>query len=442
MKKAAQFVKNLQWSDLDEQVIRTAKNCLLDFIGAVLGGVQTRAGEISLAFAKSLGGWGSATIWPVHEKGSCQAAAFVHGTMGTVLDIDDGHRMAVGHPGGVVIPAAFAVAESRDGTGRELIEAIVCGYEVGIRAGHVIRLQQAKPISIGSGRWGALGAAAAASRLMGLDPAKIEQALAISGTLAPVAPVTDDIKVNGIVPMTKFCSGWGSLVGIQATLLAEKGFTGITSVIDFSLSKLPEWGRSFEIKQTYFKPFVSCRYVHPVIEATLTILKEHPELTSEKIRKITVNVIESGTHLNHPRPETLESAQYSIPYLVGIAATDGEVAFTKVNEGRLHDPKVLQMAERVEIRHSEKMDAYFPKEAPAEVEIETNSGDLFRKLVVRPKGDPQNPMSEKEFLNKFRSLATQNLSPEKAEQILGAVMDLEHLTRISDLTALFGGSAS
>lgn len=437
MKRAAEFVKNLQWNDLDEKTIWMAKNCLLDFIGAVLGGAQTKAGEISLALAKSLGGWGVATVWPTHEKVSCQSAAFVHGTMGTALDIDDGHRMAVGHPGGVVIPAAFAVAENKSGTGKDLIEAIVCGYEVGIRAGHVLRLQQTNPISMGSGRWGALGAAAAAARLMGLDLPKIEQSLAISATLAPVSPVTDDIKVNGIVPMTKFCSGWGSLVGIQASLLAEKGFTGITSVVDFSLSKLPDWGCSFEIRQTYFKPYTACRYIHPVIEGTLELLKEHPELTREKIKKIVVNVILSGTHLNHPRPQTLESAQYSIPFLVGAAVIDGEVGFTQVNERRLGDLEILQMAEKVEVRHSEEMDAYFPKEAPAEVEMETDSGSLYKKLVIRPKGDPQNPMCEKEFLKKFRSLALRSLSREKTERVLTAVRNLESLSKVSDLTSLF-----
>lgn len=430
-------MKNLRWNDLDEQTIETAKRCLLDFIGAVLGGAHTRAGEIALAVSKSLGGWGAATVWPTHKTVSCQSAAFVHGTMGTVLDIDDGHRMAVGHPGGVVIPAAFAVAENKCGTGRELLEAIVCGYEVGIRAGHVLRLQQTKPVSMGSGRWGALGAAAAAARLMDLDLPRIEQSLAISATLAPVSPVTDDIKVNGIVPMTKFCSGWGSLVGIQACLLAEKGFTGITSALDFSLSNLPDWGCSFEIKQTYFKPYMACRYVHPVIEGVLGLLREHPELTRERIKTIVVNVIQSGTHLSHPRPRTLESAQYSIPFLVGLAIVDGEVGFAQVNERRLEDPEVLRIAEKVEVRHSREMDAYFPQEAPAQVELENDSGSLYKKLVIRPKGDPQNPMCREEFLGKFRFLALQNLSKEKTEQVLSAVMNIESLAKVSDLTSLF-----
>ena len=130
LKRASKFVRDLRFSDLDEATIQSAKNCLLDFIGAVLGGANTKAGEIALKFAKNSPGIGQSTLWCTGEKTSFQNAAFVHGTVGSALNIDDGHRMAVGHPGGVVIPAACAIAENKKSSGKELVEAIVCGYEV------------------------------------------------------------------------------------------------------------------------------------------------------------------------------------------------------------------------------------------------------------------------------------------------------------------------
>lgn len=437
MKRAAEFIRDLKWQDLDEKTIQTAKHCLLDYMGAVLGGSQTKTGEIAIEFARTLGGWGQATIWPTGEKVSCQAAAFAQATVGSALDIDDGHRMAVGHPGGVVIPAACAVAENNNSTAKELLEAIVCGYEVGIRAGHVLRLQQTQPISMGSGKWGALGAAAAVARLMHLNLEETIQCLAISATTAPVAPVTDDLKMNGVIPMTKFCSGWGNMVAIQGGLLAKRGFTGLISAVHFSLSKLPDFKKSFEINQTYFKPYPACRYAHPAIEGAMHLRKEHPDLLPENIRKVTVHVIQSGTHLNYPRPPTLESAQYSIPFLVGAALVDGEVGLNQVNEERLGDPRILKIAGKVEVRFSSELEAYFPKEAPAEVEIEDTSGRTYKKRVHRPKGDPQNPMSEMEFTEKFRRLARRCLPQKKTEEILTTVLNLEKLASLSEWTDLF-----
>lgn len=245
MKRAAKFVQDLEFDELGESTVSQAKRCVLDFVGAVLGGAKTRAGEISLKVARSLDGPEQATILPTSDRVPCQSASFVHGTMGSALDIDDGHRLAVGHPGGVVIPAALAMAENVNSTGRELLEAIVCGYEVAIRAGQILRSKIPQSASLGSGRWGSIGAAAAVAKLLRLKLEETQQALAISATLAPVAPVTDDLKNGGFIPMSKFSSGWGALVGISSAQLAKEGFTGISSVINFSSSSLPRFRRVF-----------------------------------------------------------------------------------------------------------------------------------------------------------------------------------------------------
>ena len=391
MRRTAEFVKNLKFSNLDESTIQKAKDCLLDFIGAVLGGAKTRAGEISLKFASSLEGSEQVTIWPTNDKVPCQSAAFVHGTMGSALDIDDGHRIAIGHPGGVVIPAAFSIAESNQNTSKELLEAIVCGYEVAIRAGDVLMSQGPG----GSGRWGCVGAAAAVAKLLRLNLEEIEQALAISATFAPVAPVLDDLEKRGFIPMTKFSSGWGAIVGICSAPLAKWGFTGVSSAIDFSLSSLPDYGESFEIKNVYFKPYTSCRYTHPAIEGTIQLMNKHNDLKRDTIKRISIKTFLKAYRLREPRPQTMESAQYSIPFLVGAAVIDGEVSPDQITEGRLSDPDILSIADKVEVIHDSEFDSYFPKMTVSEIEIKTTSGRCYRTKITRPRCEPQNPMSDK-----------------------------------------------
>ena len=440
MKKATHFIRDLRFSDLDEATIQSAKNCLLDFIGAVLSGANTKAGEIALKFAKISPGVGQSTLWPTGEKTSFQNAAFIHGTVGSALNIDDGHRMAAGHPGGVVIPAACSIAEDNKSSGKELIEAIVCGYEVAIRSGDLHR-NDSSPFAVfpGSGRWGSIGAAAAVAKLLGLDSGKVEQAMAIGETFAPVSPIIDDLK-RGFMPMTQYCSGWGALVGVSAALLAQEGFTGITSTIDFSMSSLPKFGESFEIKNTYFKPYPSCRWTHPSIEGTLELMKKHKELRKDTIKKISIRIFSIGSHLGEKRPRTMESAQYSLPFVTGAIITDGELIPEQFTEKGLTDPDILGIADKVELIYSPELDSYFPKAIPSEIEIETTSGESYTTKVMTPKGDSTNPMSTEEFLNKFRKLASRQIDSKTSEKVIEVVRNLDQLARVNELFNIFQGS--
>lgn len=437
MKRAAQFVRELRFRDLDEATIQTAKNCLLDFIGAVLGGANTKAGNIALKFAKNSAVIGQSTLWCTGEKTSLQNAAFVHGTVGSALNIDDGHRMAVGHPGGVVIPAACATAEGKKSSGKELVEAIVCGYEVAIRSGDLHRNDSSPfAVSPGTGRWGSMGAAAAVAKLMGLDSGRIEQAMAIGETYAPVSPVGDDLKI-GFMPMTQYCSGWGALVGVSAALLAQEGFTGISTTIDFSKSSLPNFGESFEIKNTYFKPYPSCRWTHPSIEGALELMKKHKELREDTMKRISIRIFSVGSHLREKRPQTIESAQYSLPFVIGATIADGVLTPEQITEKRLTDPNILSIADKVEVIHSPELDSYFPKAIPSEIEIETISGRSYKTRVTTPKGDATNPMSYEELLDKFRKLASRTITSGTSEKVIEAVRNLDEIPAVNELFSMF-----
>jgi 2-methylcitrate dehydratase PrpD len=438
LRSAAKFVKDIEFGDLDEATIQMAKSCLLDFVGCVLGGAKTKAGRITLEFAKKLGGPPQSTIWCNGEKTSSQNAAFTHGTIGSALDMDDGHRMAVGHPGGAVIPAAFSVAESNQSTGKELIEAIVCGYEVAIRSGNIHRFESSRfAMTPGTGRWGSIGAAAAVAKLLSLNLEQIEQSIAISGTYAPIAPVLDDLK-KGFMPMTKYSSGWGALVGLFSAFLANEGFTGISSTIDFSSSSLPSFGEFFEIQNVYFKPFPCCRWTHPAIEGVLELMNRHKDyLKKESIKKISIKIFSNGSHLCNPYPQTMESAQYSIPFLVGVAVLHGKVTPDQIVEERLSDHDVLSIAKKVEIIHDPRLDEYFPRTIPTIIQIENTSGRSYETKVTTPKGDPKNPMTTTELVDKFRSLSSKSVDSKTAEEIIKNVNSVDKMSTISELTVLF-----
>jgi 2-methylcitrate dehydratase PrpD len=430
VKQAVEFVDTLRFEDLDARTVQSAKNCLMDFTGAVLGGARFKAARIAKRCQTNSGDLARSTLWFSGAMASAQEATFWNGTVGTALDIDDGHRMAVGHPGSVVIPAAFAVAERIGCSGRRLIEAIVCGYEVAIRSGNIHRLETSKfAATPGTGRWGSLGAAAAVAKLSGLGPSQIEQALAVAATFTPMAPVIDDLRY-GHMPMTKYCSAWGGLVGLCAALLAAEGFTGIRSVIHFSESELPAFGKAYEINNVYFKPYPCCRWTHPVLEGCIQLMRRHEELRPGNIKRILVKTFQAASHLAEPHPRTMESAQYSIPFLLGMAMVDGDILPDQTAEERLDDKDILAIADRVEIVYSAELEKYFPRNIPTEIEIESIEGGRYQNKVITPKGDAVNPMPESEFRDKFRLLAGKCLSREAVEALMAEIDVLDRAEEI------------
>lgn len=437
MREAAKFIKSLRFEDLDNNTVYKTKDCILDFVGAVLGGTIARAGKIPLTLSGCLTGHGSATLWNNGKTVSCQEAIFMHGTVGSALDFDDGHRKAVGHPGGAIIPAAIAIAEDINCSGKKLLEAIVCGYEVAIRAGNIFRFESTPFVMMpGSGRWGSIGAAAVAAKLLDFDLQQITDSLAVSNTFAPVAPLIDDLD-KGIMPMTKFCNGWGGVVGTWSALLAEKGFTGITSKVDFSMSDLPAFGKSYEINNVYFKPYPSCRWTHSALEGLASLMSEHEGVNADTVSKVVVTTFSKAFHLQGPYPETMESAQYNIPFLLGALLVDKRFSPEQLQENRLANSAIRSAASRVEVKFSEELDALFPEKIPAIVTVETLSGSSYRSKVTTPKGDPLNPMDRKDFYDKFKKLAINNVELETALKIRDMIYILNELESVSDFSLLF-----
>ena len=131
----AKFIYELDYNSLEEEVIKKAKLCLLDFIGVSLIGSNTDLARITIKTMKSMGGIKESTIIGNDSKLPSMNAAFVNGVMAHVHELDDGHRFAMGHPGIPVISAALAAGEKNESSGKDLIAAIVAGYEVFVRIG-------------------------------------------------------------------------------------------------------------------------------------------------------------------------------------------------------------------------------------------------------------------------------------------------------------------
>ena len=266
--RLAAFAASLSWSDVPDAVRRRAKIALLDILGASIAGCRLPIAGIASDIAPRVWGGDEASILLSGRRASPAGAAFANGCLANALDIDDGYRPIKGHPGAVVFPAALAAAESLGRDGATLLAALVAGYEVAIRAG--LALHTAYADYDGSGSWGALGAAAAAGRIIGLPAERLTHALGIAEYHGPMSPIMRCVEHPAMV---KDGIGWGAMAGLGAALLAEAGFTGIPTVLDLHPEVLSDLGRAYKIMQLYFKPHSCCRWAQPPIEGVRRILE-------------------------------------------------------------------------------------------------------------------------------------------------------------------------
>ncbi|HWU36931.1 MAG TPA: MmgE/PrpD family protein, partial [Candidatus Acidoferrum sp.] len=224
--RIADFVLGLQWDAVPTEVRRQTRRCLLDLLGCAVAGTSTRVTGSVRRFALQMGGEPEALVLGSDRRLPLPWAVLVNAFATSALDADDGYRLVKGHPGAFVFPATLAAAQKASSTGREFLEALIVGYEVGMRAGLASHAHY--PYYHGSGSWGGLGACAAAARLLRTETSVLMDALGIAGYHSAITPMMRGIDVPAMV---KDGIGWGAMTGVTALLLAEEGFSGTPSLL-------------------------------------------------------------------------------------------------------------------------------------------------------------------------------------------------------------------
>jgi len=425
-KNVADFIYRTKYADLPADVAAIAKTAVLDHVGVMLAARGDKSVAAAARLARALGGRPDATLLDRGGKVPVANAAMVGAVMAGTLDLDDGAFRPEGHlthAGRVIIPSVLAVAEYVNASGRELLEAVAIGYEVSLRAGWLIRKwgEELTP----AGMVANYGAAAATGKLLGLDMERIIHALGIAE--AHCLHPSRAIFIHSHA-MTKDSCGWGAMTGVTAALLAEAGFEGPATLFDlpeYNQEPLESLGEDWETRRLYFKPYPSCRNNHAALSGIIDLMREH-KLTPDAIRSITVGVAKwpAGTTAYY-RPQSTWDAQFSIPYVVGVASIDGVFGPDQVAEARLTDPYVLAQADKVTVAVDPEAEAAWPGSLPGRVNLETVDGRKFESWVPFPKGDPENPMTETELNDKFRMLVTPVMGEKKTESLLELLTKLE-----------------
>lgn len=430
------FVHRLDPANLSERVLHQASRCVLDVVGVAVAGTRTPMTQISARFAYEQFSPGKATVIGSRRPLSVTGAAWINCNAASALDLDDGHRMAMGHPGAVVIPAALAIAETTGATGREFLAAIVAGYEVAVRAS-VARVPWYKDRMYSSGIWGVFGAAAATGKLLGFDEATLQSALGNAASHGAFPP--GGLQAN--YSMVKEVIGWAGMTGCAAALLAQQGFIGPEDVMDYSgrwdtgqlVDGLGDPDR-YAILSTYFKPYAVCRWAHSSVDAVLDLAGRHGVQAGE-IAKIQVETFYEVTRLVNYEPRNAIAAQFSIPFALAVALLYRKIGPEDVSEVNVHNPDILALARKVEVTVDPDINSQFPAKTIARVTMHTTRGS-FEATVEYPRGNPENPLSDEDLAAKFRSLTVPIVGEGTCDKLQAAIFDLARAKDVTSLTRL------
>jgi 2-methylcitrate dehydratase PrpD len=443
----AEFVAGLRYEDLPQSVIAQAGRIVLDTVGCALSAwsEDPEKSRIALDIARLYGDdQGASVIGAAGVKAQPAFAALANGMLANAADNDDTHKRALLHTGSVVVPPALALAETERLTGRELILALVAGYEVAVRVGMAVMPTHYR-FWHSTATNGTFGAAACAARMLALDADGVQRALGLAGTQA--AGLNTFFESGD---MTKSIHpGKAAFNGILSAQLARLGATSPPTLLEhpkgylnaYSAEPKPEkltagLGSTWEILQNGFKYFPSILASHAPIQATLAIVQKH-RIDPAKIARITNETYNTvKTHFSNKDVSTVMGARVSVPYCIAIAAVDGRLTQAQFAPSRINDPLVRRVLANTEVIADAELNKLYPDKFPARVTVTLQDGASFQETVLFPKGDPQDPLSAAEIEEKFRGNADTLLGKARAAELLHAINSLPEARDIARFAEL------
>ena len=438
----AKYFFTLRYEELPEDLVYKLKTFFLDWLGSAIAGSSQDPTRIMVSLAEEMRGSDEATVIPSLDRHLPLIAALVNGASSHTVEMDDLHRQSILHPAAPILPAVFAAGEKEHVSGRDLIVGILTGYEVGIRAALAAGKRHYEYWHT-TGTCGTFGAAAGAAKVMGLEREPFVWALGSAGTQsAGLWQFLTDGAMS-----KQLHTGKASMNGLLSALLAQKGLTGASRIFEgekgflkamsvgYDLGALTEGlGRTFHTAENSLKAYASCGHTHSAIEASLKAWN-NPNSDVQDIRSVNVYIYQEALDLlGDVEARSPYLAKFNLPFCVATALKFGHVDLSDFVEERLNDPEIQRLVSLISIHEAPELSRLYPRKWPARVEIEISNGERYSGYCEYPKGDPENPLTERELIAKFKKLCGNTISVKKRDSIIDMALNLE---RIEDVSKIF-----
>lgn len=453
-RELAAFASSLRLSDVPAATIRHAKECILDTICCGLFGALRPEGQALAAAYREMGlDRGPAAVWGTDLRVEIGHAALANGIMVESFTMDDLHNRSIVHPGAVTVPAALAVAAFLGHiSGRDLLTAIIAGYETAIRVGLSIspsaRLRGHHPV----GLCGPFGAAAVAGSLLGLPEQTMLSAFGNAGSQGAGL-----MSAQYGFMTQRLHAGKANHSGILAAFLAKNGFSGTTNILEaeyggfcgtYSGEPHPErittgLGEIFETQNVGIRPYACAGSTCTTIDAVKAIMAGHG-VCPDDVAEVVVSCNESIFHHCgwEYQPDTIITAQFSIQYGAAVTLLEGDASVEQYTAAKIRDPRILALAKRIRVVHDPELDqkgashAYY-----VHVAITTRSGQTYAAAVHWAKGTSSNPLTEAELAAKCHRLADSVIGVGRVDRLIELVLNLDGVVQARDLLVLLEAPA-
>jgi 2-methylcitrate dehydratase PrpD len=443
--KLAGFVCDVEYRDIPEKAITKAKQCILDCFGAAIAGSAEPIRKPIAGYLRRVPGGDDATVIGLGVKASVPQAAFANGVFGHVLDYDDTNQMFVGHGTVVILPAILAICEAAGLSGEDALTAYMVGTEVQWKLGDAL-VTSGNHYAKGwhsTGTIGTLGATAAAGKLLGLDVDQMTNALGIAASEA------GGFQEQFGTHCKSFHAGRANENGINAALLAEEGLTSSRTALDgrlgylkvstdrYDLGKVSGLGDPWGIMEPTVARGINLK-MYPIcgggvggVEGILSLVEKH-DLEPEVVESIECHLRPKYSELlMYHDPVTGLEAKFSMEYWMARAILDRRLGLPQFTEEKIRDPRSRELVKRVMLVPDPEMEYTSSK---VRVIVKTRNGRSFDTVYFPPKGTPENPMTEKELIEKYRECAEwSGLTKNNTEESMKLIMGLEKLEDVGVL---------
>ena len=459
LQELVRFVCTTQFDDLPHAVVARCKHLIADCFAIITAGNQSA--EMKALAASLLGdtltplGTGapasiassarSGPCWVIGTKLSARPrdAAYLNGTASTWHDFDEGSTIAYSHPGSQTVPAAFTGAQALGVTGRELLRAVVLGYEVCARVGRASKMRIAVHPH---GVLGVIGSAVAIGLMLRFDEERMLQLVNIAATMGMATnrqAMLDEATVRNVY------SGHSALAGIDAAYLALSGFTGQRDGIGFTYGAVvadgfdpqrmvDRLGEDWLITQGYFKLHPTGRYSHAAIDALNDALTNiQGSLDVQAIERIEVRAFQLAALLSGKRITTSFGAKFSIPFALATILVHGRSGIESFDTDAVRNPLVQSLVAKIDVTEKPAYTRAYPDKQLCDVIIHLDNGKTVHGRCDVMKGEPGNPHRPEEIEQKFYDLTVPVWGDTRADKLYKALAALEHAKSMRDFGADF-----
>ena len=429
VKEFANFIEKSADIEIPNATLHSAKLIVADCLGAIVGGMA----EPEIRMLAESEGDNVFEILDGTKRVADETISFLFGTAGTVLEMDEGHQFAKGHPGMHIFPALLAAARNREFSGEEFLRAFIIGYDVGARIGLASNLNtNMHP----HGTWGGLGAAAGLAVMNKMNAQEASEYLNIVSSLT--LATSRKTMLEGATVRNSY-TGVSNKMAHVGLMLLKAGFTGeqdgIKSIFGSVVSNkfddkraVELLGKRFEVSRNYFKLHACCRYNHAALDALWKIIEQHSEVKNiNQIEKIEVQSYNLAAELKDKNPRNVLACKFSVPFAIATTLANLDSGVLSFTENMRTNKNIQNLCQKVTIVEDTNMTGKLPNLRPADVYIQMANGSTFKAQVTTNRGDWQDPYSEEELKQKFISLTTRLWSQKKALNVYSKSMKLEKI---------------